>query len=81
VTFSKTMKDGSWSWVMEGKDTFPELAGDPFYQQDGRTDVVKLRPEPGRTYVIWLNSDKFHNFKDHGGRPAVPYLLAFETKQ
>jgi hypothetical protein len=38
---------------------------------------VKL--EPGKTYVIWLNSQKFRNFKDKDGQPAVPYLLVFET--
>jgi RNA polymerase sigma-70 factor (ECF subfamily) len=39
---------------------------------------VKL--EPGKTYVIWLNSQKFGNFKDTDGKSAVPYLLVFETK-
>ena len=31
----------------------------------------------------WSNwgEDKFTNFKDSDGRPAVPYLLVFETKR
>ena len=45
------------------------------------TDGVELRLEPGRTYAFWLNSDQFKNFRDSEGRPAVPYLLIFETKQ
>jgi hypothetical protein len=40
---------------------------------------VKL--EPGKTYAIWVNSDKFTNFKDTDGRSAVPYLLVFKTKK
>jgi RNA polymerase sigma-70 factor (ECF subfamily) len=39
---------------------------------------VKL--EPGKTYVSWLNSQKFGNFKDADGQSAVPYLLVFETR-
>ena len=42
---------------------------------------MKVRLEPGRTYAWWLNSDKFKNFTDRVGRPAVPYLLIFQTKQ
>jgi len=32
-----------------------------------------------RFLLIWLNSEKFDNFKDADGRPAVPYLLVFKT--
>jgi RNA polymerase sigma-70 factor (ECF subfamily) len=46
---------------------------------DKRTCVVKVKLEPGQTYAIWLNSEKFENFKDADGRSAVPYLLAFQT--
>jgi hypothetical protein len=38
---------------------------------------VKL--EPNRFYATWLNSEKFKNFQDREGRPAVPYLLTFRT--
>lgn len=36
-------------------------------------------PGPGKFYAVWLNSEKFHNFKDATGTPAVPYLLTFRT--
>jgi RNA polymerase sigma-70 factor (ECF subfamily) len=42
--------------------------------------VAKVKLEPGKTYAFWLNSNNFHNFKDNDGRPAVPYLLIFQTK-
>lgn len=38
---------------------------------------VKLQPE--KTYAIRINSNKFRNFKDSNGVPAVPYLLVFRT--
>ena len=39
---------------------------------------VKL--EPGKTYVLGINSERFRNFKDIDGHPALPYLLVFHTK-
>ncbi len=79
VTFSKDMRDGSWSWVQMSNESFPRLVGQPEYLQDKRTCVVKVELEPNKTYVVWLNSEQFHNFKDTNGRPAIPYLVAFKT--
>lgn len=41
---------------------------------------MKVRLDPGKTHARWLNSENFKNFKDKSGLPAVPYLLAFQTK-
>jgi RNA polymerase sigma-70 factor (ECF subfamily) len=79
VTFSKDMEDGSWSWSQLSEETFPKMIGKPSYLKDKRTCVVKVKLEPGKTYAIWLNSEKFENFKDADGRSAVPYLLVFQT--
>jgi Bacterial Ig-like domain len=81
VRFSKEMADGSWSWSTAWENSTPEFIGRPHYESDSRTCVVKVKLEPGRTYAFWLNSDKFQNFKDLEGRPAVPYLLIFQTQQ
>jgi len=81
VRFSKPMADGSWSWSTAWQDSTPESIGEPRYGPDHRTCVLKVKLEPGRTYAWWLNSEKFHNFSDQAGRPAVPYLLIFQTKQ
>jgi RNA polymerase sigma factor (sigma-70 family) len=81
VTFSKRMTDKSWSWVQISKETFPKHDGEIYYDKDRRTCVMPgVKLEPGKTYVIWLNSEQYGNFKDDGGRSAVPYLLVFETK-
>lgn len=79
VTFSKDMQDGSWSWSTLSEETFPTLAGKPKYEADKRTCVLPVKLEAGKTYALWLNSQKFGNFKDAGGRSAVPYLLVFKT--
>ena len=80
VTYSKEMMDKTWSWSTADEGEFPEMVGQPKYLADKKTCVVEVKLKPKTTYAIWFNSDKFHNFKDKDGRPAVPYLLVFETK-
>ena len=81
VTFSKDMLDGSWSWSQLSDESFPKVDGEPKYEKDKRTCVLPVKLEPGKSYAIWLNLDKFDSFKDADGRAAVPYLLVFETKK
>ena len=79
VTFSKDMKTKQmWSFVQISKETFPKV-GTPKYV-DKRTIVLPVTLQPGKTYVIWINSGKNNSFRDAGNNPAVPYLLVFETK-
>jgi len=80
VTFSKPMRDQAWSWSSAWQGSEPEVVDQPKYEADGRTCVIKVKLEPNRTYGYWLNSEKFKNFKDSQGRPAVPYLLTFKTR-
>jgi RNA polymerase sigma-70 factor (ECF subfamily) len=80
VTFSKDMQDGSWSWAGQSDDTYPKVDGTPKYLPDKRTCVLPVKLAPGKTYALWINSEKFKNFKDTDGRSAVPYLLVFQTK-
>jgi RNA polymerase sigma-70 factor (ECF subfamily) len=81
VTFSKPMRDGSWSWNVYTRETFPKLNGQPRYLTDKRTCVLPVQLEAGKTYALWINSEKWANFKDTDGRSAVPYLLVFRTKK
>jgi RNA polymerase sigma factor (sigma-70 family) len=84
ITFSKEMTDQSWSFA-----TATEYGADPdlpdgakiTYDKDKKTCVQPVKLEPGKTYAMWLNSEKFGNFKDNDGRSAVPYLLVFQTKK
>jgi hypothetical protein len=79
VKFSKEMRDGSWSWSSAWQESSPEMLEKPKYEADKKTCVVKVKLEPNKTYGYWLNSQKFTNFKDTKGQPAVPYLLTFTT--
>ncbi len=81
VTFSKPMQDKSWSWSYEDKGSFPQTTGQPHYTGDGSTCVLPVKLEPGKRYVIWINTAKFRNFKDRSGNPVEPYKLTFTTRR
>ena len=78
IKFSKPMQDGSWSWSTVAKDSVPHTDEKPRYD-DEYTCVLPVKLEPGRTYGIWANSNKFRNFRGKDGQSAVPYLLVFRT--
>jgi RNA polymerase sigma-70 factor (ECF subfamily) len=80
VTFSKKMAAHSWSWATAWQGSTPEIIGKPSYDADGKTCVLKVKLESGKTYGYWINSEKFHNFKDRQGISSVSYLLVFKTK-
>ena len=81
VTFSKKMLSQSWSWAIVSQNSFPKMpAGHaPRYEADGKTAVLPVTLEKGKTYAIWINTQQLGNFKDTDGRAAVPYLLIFQT--
>ena len=80
VSFNKDMQPGAWSWAMINKETYPGTSESPRYLDDKRTCVLPVKLQPGKTYVVWINSEKLQNFKDTKGMVAVPYLLAFKTR-
>ena len=80
VTFSQAMTDPGWSWCPVRADSEPKLIGQPYYEADHRTCVVKVKLEPGKTYGWWLNTEKFHGFQNTHNVSAVPYLLTFKTQ-
>ncbi len=81
ITFSKEMADQSWSWATAWENSGPDFIGKPHYDADHKTCVVKVKLEPGKTYGWWINSQKFHNFRDTQGHPAIPYLFTFKVKE
>ena len=80
VTFSRPMRDGSWSWVKLSDTSFPKKTGNPRFLDNQRTCVLPVSLQPGKTYAMWLNRPPYENFQDQDGHKAVPYLLVFETR-
>ena len=83
VTFNAPMKVGQWAWCTwgEGPEYFPEMRGTARYLEDGRTCVLPVTLAPGKVYAVWINTREHVSFQDRSGRPAVPYLLIFETRK
>src|SRR5689334_13850492 len=80
VTFSKEMRPAAWSWAMIDQESYPGTKEPPKYLDDKRTCVLPVKLQPGKTYAVWINTEKLLNFKDTKGLVAVPYLLVFKTR-
>jgi RNA polymerase sigma-70 factor (ECF subfamily) len=80
ITFSKKMMDQSWSLTEGTQYAVPQVRGKIHYDRTQRTCVIPVALEPGKTYVWGVNSERFRNFKDTDGNPALPYLVVFKTR-
>lgn len=80
VTFNKQMMDNSWSWCYIDKNAFPQMTGKPYYTENNTKNILPVKLEPNKEYVICINTQKFKGFKDKAGNPADPYKFTFKTK-
>ena len=80
VAFSEEMRDGNWSWAYTEKDKFPEMTDQPYYTENFTKNVLPVKLEPNKAYEIWINSQKYKNFKDKAGNSSIPYRWTFKTK-
>ena len=81
VTFNEPMKDKSWSWCYEEKKHFPETIGEAYYSDNNTRCALPVKLEPFTEYIIWINLDKFNNFRDKSGNPVKPYKFTFMTSE
>jgi Bacterial Ig-like domain len=79
VTFSQPMAGGRWSYVIASEGRFPDMAGSPRLEEDGRTFVADMRLEPSTAYAVQFNSPTHTNFRSAVGAPAETYVLRFST--
>jgi len=84
VTFDRPMRQGRfWSWIiMAPYGAYPgdKGAGEPTWDDDHKTCVLKVKMLPGTTYAVGVNSYRHTGFQDPDGQPAVPYTWVFKTK-
>jgi hypothetical protein len=81
VTYDRPMMAKSWSFATGDEHAFPEVDGGPVQSEDGRSFSLAVKLRANTTYVIWLNTDRYRNFKDEQGHPATPYRLTFKTSE
>jgi len=79
ATFDRPMEK-SWAWVTEGSESFPETTGEAFFEAGARTVALPVRLAPGRTYIVWLNSDEHLLFRDDRSTPLRPVRWTFTTR-
>ena len=79
VTFNEAMQDGNWSWVQASPESFPHMTGQAHYVDGTTKNVLPVRLEPNKDYVVWINAAKYSNFRDKAGNSAIPYKLTFKT--
>ena len=79
VTFDRVMDREGWAWVIEEKSTAPDI-GESSWDAAVRTNSVPVRLEPGKSYVVWINSPQYSYFKDPLGRAATPVRWSFATR-
>lgn len=79
VTFDRVMDREGWAWVIEDKATAPDI-GESTWDAEVRTNAAPVRLEPGKTYVVWINSPQYSYFKDTLGETATPVRWTFTTR-
>ncbi len=81
VTFDRTMRPRSYSFVQKSAETYPDCGtNEPVQSGDGKTFTLTCKVQPGRRYEVWFNDPPYLNFADQNGVPAVPFGLSFKTK-
>ena len=80
VKFNEEMMDGNWSWAYSDKSEFPQMIGQAYYTENHTRNILPVKLESNKKYVIWINSPKHNNFKDKNGNSAYPFKFTFTTK-
>lgn len=78
VVFAQDMNTNGTSVCNNSKKPFPKSVGEPKWQGK-RTLIIPVALEAGTSYELWLNSEKFQNFKLADGKILTPYCLRFTT--
>jgi hypothetical protein len=56
------------------------MNGDPYFTDNFTRNILPVKLESNKKYEIWINSEKFKNFKDKAGNPSTPYKFVFKTR-
>ena len=81
ITFNQPVNQERWSFVAADQGEFPEMTGDPYFK-DGKTCVIPVKLEPGKTYGVGVNSPTHQNFVAAADEMIIaePYQFGFTTK-
>lgn len=79
VTFDQPMAE-SFSWA-GGGEQFPKIpdGNKPYWSLDKKTCSLPVQLEPGKKYMLGINSRSHRNFKNAAGESVEPTLFTFKT--
>lgn len=75
--FDRSMKSGMALMRPDGK--FPESAGKPNWDAEGKVLTFPVRLTPGTTYRFGLNAEDVFGFQDGDGSPRQPIVVSFPS--
>jgi hypothetical protein len=78
VTYDRPMDRDGWAYVVESPATAPDI-GESAWDFGATINTAQVKLQPGRSYVVWLNSATYAYFRDLQGRTAVPVRWTFST--
>jgi hypothetical protein len=76
--FDRPMKSGMA--LMRSDGTFPESAGKPTWDAEGKVLTFPVRLTPGTTYRLGLNAKDVYGFQDRDASPLRPIIVSFRTR-
>jgi len=79
VEFNEVMDQSNSSWSADEDESFPEVTEDAYFINDGRKNILPVKLESNKNYVLWLNKEGEKKFKDDSGNPLEPYKIEFST--
>jgi|CXWL01.1.fsa_nt_gi hypothetical protein len=79
ITFDREMDAEGWAYVIEAAETAPDL-GESSFDASHRVNTVHARLEPGKRYVVWINSPQYSYFRDRNGTLLPPLRWTFQTR-
>ncbi len=81
IEFSESMRPEGMSLVGGGR-SFPELTGDPKWSWATPTRLeIPVALQPGVTYRIGVNSNRYDSLRAVDGTPSVPFPWVFSTAE
>jgi hypothetical protein len=76
--FDRPMKSGMA--LIRSDGTFPESAGNPTWDAEGKVLSFPVHLKPGTTYRFGLNAEDMYGFQDRDGLPLRPIIVSFRTR-
>ena len=80
ITFDRPMMDGYSMVQVQGPDRYPKSLGGSGFDAEKKVFTMPVELQPGRDYVLGVNSGEYTGFQGADGVPLYPVVYKFSTK-